>query len=189
LLRPNVPIRDLANISFLTAIAIGNVLKRLLPSENILKYKWPNDILIDNKKVAGILLESSFSASSNKADWLIIGVGVNTSSAPDYVIDNVTSLTDVGVDSITERKLLEAILKQFNAIYKRWLEEGFVNLRSEWLLHAAFLNELITVRTANHEYRGIFRDINKNGELVLELPDGKLRLISTGEVFFAAVAA
>jgi BirA family biotin operon repressor/biotin-[acetyl-CoA-carboxylase] ligase len=187
ILRPNIDIRKLCQVSFVTALAVGRVIRALFP-ENPEKvtYKWPNDILVDEKKVAGILLETSLMSSKKSADWLVIGVGINTVYHPTKGTTHPAfSLVDAGADPTTEKKMLKAILAEFDTLYAQWQEHGFAAIRKEWLEGAAFKDKKIQANTAKETYQGIFRDLNPAGELVLELEDGRKRLISTGEIFFS----
>lgn len=187
-LKPNIDIRSLSQLSFIVSLAVGRTIRSLfVDSSKNISYKWPNDILIDNKKVAGILLESSMVKDNVSAEWVLVGIGINTISSPFMDVDYpATSLVDEEADPTTEKKMLLSVMENLNFLYNLWLIQGFEYIRDEWLLYSAFKDQEITVNTLSDSFKGVFKDINDKGEMVLSLPDGKMRLVSTGEVFFAS---
>ena len=95
IVRPAVRAADAAQFSFVTALALGQALSGLLPDSVEMRYKWPNDLLLDARKVAGILLESSGGADGG-LDWLVVGAGLNVEEFPRLLPDGypATSLRD-----------------------------------------------------------------------------------------------
>lgn len=187
-MKPKTDIRQLAQLSFVVCLAVGRAVKALFPDDKeAVQYKWPNDILVNQKKVAGILLESSIMTSQTRADWVLVGIGVNTVSSPDIPTNfPATSLIDEDADPTTEKKLLKVVLEHLNILYLHWQKEGFARIRQEWLESVAFRDQIINVNTHNSSYSGIFQDMTEDGEIILELDNGRKRLISTGELFFAS---
>ncbi|MCD6035372.1 MAG: biotin--[acetyl-CoA-carboxylase] ligase [Rickettsiales bacterium] len=185
LLKPTEFVRFVPQISFVTAVAMGEVVAELLPETVTLGYKWPNDLLLNGKKFAGILLESSLAASGDKVDWLIVGLGLNITRHPENLPVHATSLAAEDADLLTDERMRDRVLARFAEYYSLWQREGFAPIRDAWLKRAALRGEKLSVRTSGDEYEGVFEDINRNGELVLVLPDGRRRLVSAGEVFFA----
>ncbi|MEM7617486.1 MAG: biotin--[acetyl-CoA-carboxylase] ligase [Pseudomonadota bacterium] len=111
-LKPNTDLRRLSQLPFVFAAAVGRVLKDLLPEDrDKVQYKWPNDILINNKKVAGILLESSMTRGSTSPNWLLVGIGINTVNSPNVKLPfPCSSLIEEDADPTTESKILNNIL-------------------------------------------------------------------------------
>ncbi|MEQ1789623.1 MAG: biotin--[acetyl-CoA-carboxylase] ligase [Rickettsiales bacterium] len=163
-------------LSFVAGLAVLDTIQAFLPAHES-KLKWPNDVLVDDKKIAGILLESSSSQSGN-LDYLIIGFGINVKESPDYAI-NMKSLGFKQSFGEVKRHLVE----KFEQLYTIWLEDGFGRIGELWLRNAAYLGEKIHVNLPDAEIEGIFRGITTSGELMLETKDGE-RLISSGEVFY-----
>src|SRR5216684_3403151 len=112
-----------AQLGFAAALALGDALLPLLPRPEGLRYKWPNDVLIDGRKVSGILLESQ-AAGAGRLDWLVVGIGVNLVSFPEQVDYPAISLAAAGARSVTVEALLEAIAGRFQSWYERWREEA-----------------------------------------------------------------
>ena len=118
-LKPDVDIRSLSQLSFIVSLAVGRTVRNLfMDSPKQTSYKWPNDILIDNKKVAGILLESSMVRDNASADWVLVGIGINTISSPFIdVAYPSTSLIDEDADPTTEKKILASVMENLNFLY------------------------------------------------------------------------
>lgn len=161
--------KHIGQLSFIASVALANVLSNLLDRKNKINLKWPNDVLINDKKLAGILVETEANA-----DWAVIGMGVNVKSAPDGAV----CLKDVGVN-IEVKDLLDMLLDQIKVL----LRQDFKHIREIWLKHAYKVNEEIRARLSKETLFGIFRGIDEDGVLLLEMKDGTLRKINSGEVF------
>jgi BirA family biotin operon repressor/biotin-[acetyl-CoA-carboxylase] ligase len=179
--RPAGPPARAAQLGFVAAIALGDALDRLAGPVPGLRYKWPNDLLIDGRKIAGILLESETTATGT-ADFVIIGIGVNLISAPRDVEFPATSLAEAGCDGVTPPQLLEAFAHCFAGWAGHWREEGFAPVRAAWLRRASGLGEGIRVRLERHTFGGRFLDLDHDGALLLDGAEGRRR-IAAGEVF------
>ncbi|WP_099823777.1 biotin--[acetyl-CoA-carboxylase] ligase [Oceaniglobus indicus] len=168
--------------TFLAANALFEALAMSVDRTRLAK-KWPNDVLLDNGKVAGILLESA--SSGGQIDWLAIGFGVNLSQAPDFPDADFppVSLAGQGGQSIDPASFLTR-LAGFYATEEMLLEQmGFDHLREKWLRHAARLGEVITARIGAHEVSGRFVTVDDAGHLVLDTDEGRTT-ISAADVFF-----
>ncbi|WCR53001.1 MAG: Bifunctional ligase/repressor BirA [Wolbachia endosymbiont of Ctenocephalides orientis wCori] len=166
-------INKLTELTFIVAIAVGSTLLSLKDDLD-LKYKWPNDVLINGKKISGILLEKV--SSSN---WLVIGIGININYAP---LSGATCVSDYGI-SISNMDLLKELIVNFNKARKQWLFEGFHAIRKIWLSRAFKLNNQISIKLADKLYEGIFTDIDKSGKLMLQQKDDSLVYFDAGELF------
>jgi BirA family biotin operon repressor/biotin-[acetyl-CoA-carboxylase] ligase len=172
-LRPRYPAARAAELGFVTAIALGAALGGK-PA-----YKWPNDVLLDGRKLAGILLETE-SAAAGALDWLVLGFGVNVVSFPPDSQFPATSLKAAGM-AVTAAALLESFAGHFLDWLDRWQSEGFAPVRQAWLARAKGIGDEINVRLPNATLRGTFMDLDGDGALLLG-PDR--RRITAGDVFF-----
>ena len=179
--RPAGPPAQAAQLGFVAAIALGDALDRLAGSVLALRYKWPNDLLIDGRKIAGILLESE-TAAAGTADFVIIGIGVNLVSAPSDVEFPATSLAEAGCAGLTASRLLEAFAHCFAGWAEHWREAGFAPVRAAWLSRASGLGEGTRVRLERQTLDGRFLDLDHDGALLLDGAEGRRR-IAAGEVF------
>ena len=181
-MRPGGSPSNAALRSFLAANALFEALA-LYVDRTRLSNKWPNDVLLDNGKIAGILLESS--GKAGMVDWLSIGIGVNLAQAP--VLPDVAfppvSLHDQGGDTVSPEQFLTD-LAGFYATEESILERlGFEQIRDRWLRNAARLGEQITARTSTETITGTFDTVDDTGQLVLITAKGP-RAIPAADVFF-----
>jgi BirA family biotin operon repressor/biotin-[acetyl-CoA-carboxylase] ligase len=147
-----------------------------------LQLKWPNDVLIDGAKVAGILLEAVTTPGSSAS--VVVGIGVNVRHAPEGVPYPATSLAETGV-GVTAEAL-------FQALAEAWVEQmglwdsgrGFAEIRRNWLDLAAGIGGPIAVRAGSEMVRGTFETIDAKGRLVVRGSDGTAKQVTAGEVHF-----
>lgn len=185
LLRPECEPLSGARLSFLIAVALHKAIAAELPTEAIVKVKWPNDVLIKGRKTSGILLESK-TRSDGILDYVIVGTGVNVISFPE-VTDGLaaTSLKQQGANPKLET-LLSAYLHNFLELYMIWKQAGFEPIRREWLERAVGIGQRITVKLSDETIFGIFSDLDQDGALILRMDSGEEKLITAGEVFIVS---
>lgn len=178
-LQPKIALAKIPQMS-MVAIAILNLAIQKIAINSSLKIqnKWPNDLLINNKKVAGILLESI--NNNNICEYLIIGIGVNINSYPPE-FSNVADKLQNYFSSITAEEMLKKFLDEFNNLYQNWQDFGFINIRQLWRQNANKLNQEIVIKPNNNLVRGIFKDIDNEGNLVLEI-NHQIHKFSCGDV-------
>ncbi|SEM66900.1 biotin--[acetyl-CoA-carboxylase] ligase [Palleronia pelagia] len=165
--------------SFLAANALFETLA-LHVDRTRLSLKWPNDVLLDGGKVAGILLETT--TRNGAVDWLAIGIGVNVAHVPEGIRDAAFPPVKLDLDIAAEDLLTS--LAGFYATEEGIIERlGFAPIREKWLRHAARLGEVITARTGTEELTGVFRDVDEGGHLVLDTPEGERR-IAAADIYF-----
>jgi BirA family transcriptional regulator, biotin operon repressor / biotin---[acetyl-CoA-carboxylase] ligase len=183
LLRPAVPPAQAAQLGFVAAVALAETLRACLPTERQLRCKWPNDLLINGAKVAGILPEAE--ASGRNVEALVLGMGVNLASHPADTPYPATSLRAAG-SNVTVEALLESLAGGLQLWYRRWQAVGFAPIRARWLDFAAGLGQAIEVRLEGATLLGRFAALDASGALDLELADGAHRLVTAGDVFYPA---
>jgi BirA family biotin operon repressor/biotin-[acetyl-CoA-carboxylase] ligase len=177
-LRPSVKPAEAGAFGFGVAVAVAETIERLAHGVDA-KCKWPNDVLVGGKKVAGILLESR--GTPETLDWLICGIGLNVAEAPEKTAWPATSLTSLGANVPVERAL-ETMTARFDHWYRHWLIEGFAPLRQAWLARAHALGKMLKVGRNGDEREGKFVGLDPSGALVLEHAGGRRETISYGEV-------
>lgn len=180
LLRPHGPPSAAARLGFAAGLALADAASAWIAPERV-TLKWPNDLMLDGAKAAGILLESS--GRAERVDWLLIGSGVNLASHPEGLDYPVTSFAGAGA-AVTPGELLQSYIKFFD-IYRKMLQtNGFSALRATWLKRAQGLGQRMTARLPGASLSGIFRDLDEDGALVLEEEAGRRRRITAAEVYF-----
>lgn len=183
---PHEPPDRVALRSFAAALALRDAFVALTGLPDSFTLKWPNDVLLNGGKVAGILLES-VTAGAGVAR-LAIGIGVNLIAAPDPSLLEPGALHPVSLLAETGLRIgPDSFLDHLAPAYARWeavfTTEGFAPLRAEWLAHAARLGEVIRARTGSTTRTGRFDTIDLSGALILVMPDGPVA-IPAAEVFF-----
>lgn len=181
ILRPEVPLGEAAQLSFLTAVALYDALGNISEPGHQIHLKWPNDILLQEKKVAGILLESE-AGGDGQPEWVIVGLGVNVASHPENTAFPATSLS-AETWNVSVEETLEAFSRSFLGWANTWVEDGFERVRQTWLNRAFGVGDQIEVRLENETLTGIFKDMDEDGALVLD-QSGQERRITAGDVFF-----
>ena len=180
LLRPLCTADLAGQISFVVALAVSAAMDEFLEGGHKKTLKWPNDILIDGKKVAGILLETELSPKG-LVGHLIIGVGVNIMSAPEGRI----ALKEVsGENRLAVHPFRDRVLHYLDTYYNAWKAGGFAPIRKVWLEQAHGMGDKLTARLPNREEKGIFKDIDEAGGLILEISENKQIVIRAGEIYF-----
>ena len=185
-LKPQEPAETVALRSFVAALALRDALVTLTGLPASFTLKWPNDVLCNGGKLAGILLESSGLGGPDPV--LCIGIGVNLIAAPDPdqvepgAVPPVSLLQETGL-RFTPETFLAALAPAFAARVATFRADGFAPLRSDWLAHAARLGEPIRARTGTVTRDGVFETIDVQGNLILRTSQGPLA-IPAAEVFF-----
>jgi len=168
--------------SFVMSLALLRAFVDVTGRRDAVSLKWPNDVLLNGGKVAGILLES------DGAGTLAIGVGVNLAAAPgqdeveEGAVRPVSVLGETQVH-VTPEAFLEVLARYYAQLEQQFTEFGFGPVRAGWLVHAARLGEVITARTGREERTGTFEDVDQDGQLVLRGARGVER-IAAADVYF-----
>ncbi len=175
-----------ARLSYAAALAAAQTCDAYIHPD-LITIKWPNDILVDGAKAAGILLESG---TGPAGPWLCVGVGLNLLSAPDNMPYRATCLsahmrTDDPEEIPTAMGALATLARHFENWRKIYAKEGFAPIRAAWLARAAGLNGPVTARLMDRQVQGKFIGLSEKGELEVQEPSGTVTYISSGEVFFS----
>jgi len=194
LLRPPVATARLPELGFLAAVALTEALAPVVPAPERLAHKWPNDVLLGGKKLAGILVET---AGASSASWAVIGLGLNVVSHPsgaDLASPAVAGFAKAGRPATSLRaegatveaeELLAPVLARMLAWRESWLAHGFAPLRAAWLARACGLGEPISLRGPAGAETGVFAGLDAEGALLLGVAGG-IKRVSAGEVMGAA---
>jgi BirA family biotin operon repressor/biotin-[acetyl-CoA-carboxylase] ligase len=172
-------------LAFVAAVAVRDAIAASAPPlAKDLTFKWPNDLLLADKKCAGILIEGE---TATESVIVIIGIGANCASHPTNAAFPATDLAAHGA-AVTPQQLF----RQLSAAMCRRLEQwargaGFSAIIEDWFAAAHGIGEEISVRNGSGEKRGRFVGLDPSGRLILELAGGTIEKISAGDVFpFAA---
>lgn len=197
-LKPKISPQNSAQLSFLAAAALRLTLEKLAKKNDLctlqIKNKWPNDIIINHHKIAGLLLQNK--SDQNSCQFVILGIGVNINSHPQNTNFAAGNLQDFGV-KISNSDFLKLFLHEFSPLYQTWTnfgsEIGFEKIRQVWLEGAYKIKEEILVSYDDqNSVRGIFETIDGEGNLLLrttstsenqEVAANNLIKISAADIF------
>ncbi len=185
-MRPVEPPATTALRSFIASLALYQALVDATGRAEMLSLKWPNDVLLNGGKLAGILLESA--GQGAEISYLSIGIGVNLAQAPDQdevepgALRPVSLLSETGAH-VTPEELLDLLAPAYARLETQFTTYGFEPIRTAWLARAARLGEVITAKTTNDKVTGRFETVDAAGNLVLST-GGTRVAIPAAEVFF-----
>ena len=183
-LRPDCTPLQAAQLTFVAALAVRDMLSIFLSNSDAIACKWPNDVLIGGRKISGILLESS-TAGSGTVDWLVLGIGVNLRHHPDIGSRHpATDLSAEGAGAIEASAALETLAMAFTERRGEWLQGGFEGVRNAWLKHAYGLGQTAHIKLENASHSGSFIGIDESGALRLKGDDCAEQQFAAGEVTF-----
>lgn len=147
--------------------------------------KWPNDLLLNHRKVAGILSEMGEEAGN--ACWLVIGIGINVNATladfPSDLGDSVTSLQLAFARPVSRSRVLADFLLQFDQVCHRYQVQGLAGIRQEWLAGSQLLGRRLWIRQPEADFAGVAMDLDEEGFLRVRDDQGIERRVVTGEIF------
>lgn len=182
ILRPKISAQDAQKMALTTAVAIAKTLnKRFAVKAQI---KWPNDVLIGNKKVCGILIETTI--RGKMANVVIVGIGINANfsvqALPGELRATATTLQDVMGRRIDMEELIRDSFMEVEDYYNLLKARKFETLMNDWRSLAGFLGSEVEVTGFGKRLRGIALDIDEDGALIIKLDTGENRRIVSGDV-------
>lgn len=163
-------------LGFVAALALDRALSAWVPQKR-LRLKWPNDVLLDDRKLSGILLE-------RQDDAVVVGFGVNLMHHPDDSERPAISLEAAGILPPSPDAFLQALADAWSVEVARWRAQGFLPVRDDWMARAHAFGAPLVARLADGaEYRGSYDGLDPDGALLLRLADGSVRTVHAGDVF------
>jgi BirA family biotin operon repressor/biotin-[acetyl-CoA-carboxylase] ligase len=182
-LRPNIPVHFTPQLTLLVAVALNRTIRKLEPSLPI-AIKWPNDLLVDGRKISGILLESN--AEDERLRHVIAGVGISVNlqedDYPEELRGIATSLRMLSGREWSRSELICAFLEQFEALYNLYDTEGFEPIRTAWEASAYSLGRPIAARTPRGVVEGVAESIDEMGALIVRHPDGSVTKLYSADI-------
>ncbi|MCT8138922.1 biotin--[acetyl-CoA-carboxylase] ligase [Anaerobacillus sp. CMMVII] len=182
ILKPKIPPQRAPQLTLLAAVA---VIRGIHEYTNIqCDIKWPNDILLNGKKLVGILTEMQ--ADPDQIHSVIIGIGINVNqnNFPEEISDIATSLKIEKGEEINRAGLLQSIMVQFEQLYELFLKDGFSQVKLMWEAYATTIGRRITARTISGSLEGYASGITDEGVLLLEDDFGKVHKIYSADIEF-----
>lgn len=184
LLRPGITMAEAAQIPLVAGIALARAMECHAPAAP--RLKWPNDVLLGQRKTAGILAE--IRGEMDFLDWLILGIGVNVAASPSLFPPDIrrtsTSLSEDAGTPVNRLSLLRDILYHLENILEAYEAEGFPYFRDEWKRRSDSLGRNVRVASGRQSLEGRAVDIDSEGALILDPGGGSPRRITSGDILF-----
>ena len=182
ILYPQLSPTYIPRITLMTAVAVVKAIERCTKIKT--QVKWPNDILINGKKVCGILTEMS--AELDLINWVVVGIGVNVNikqqEFPEDIREMTTSLKEALRKEISRVRLVQMFLKEFERYYKLFKRREFSSILKEWKSCSHTLGKKIKINIGENVVTGEAIDINERGALILKKKNGELIEIISGTI-------
>lgn len=166
-------------LTFIASISVVKTIKKLAKINALIK--WPNDILINNKKICGILTETI----SGKNNYALIGIGININQ---QTFNRNISNKSISLKIITNKnqnikKIINEIVKEFNNLYQYYKHKNYGKIISVWKKHSHTLGKKVKIKTLSGTYIGKAVDIDEACNLILKLDDGGSKKVVEGDIF------
>lgn len=179
------PPAEAAQISFVAALAVADLADAFVPPA-LVNLKWPNDPMIAGRKASGILVESGQHPGGGL--WIAVGVGVNLATPPEAPERPATAFADHMTGPPPKPlEALAVLAEAFERWLRLWQTSGFAPIAEAWTRRAHGLGEACTARLGHETVTGTAEGLDPDGALRLRLPDGMLRRITAGDVFFGNI--
>ncbi|HEX2917497.1 MAG TPA: biotin--[acetyl-CoA-carboxylase] ligase [Edaphobacter sp.] len=170
LLRTGLPVTRTPELSFLTAVAVAEATEALLPRNIAIRLKWPNDVLVGDAKIAGILIEQA-------DDAVIIGVGLNILHAPSLDTYKTTAVVlQGGLASVDSAR--DMLLERLRRLIGVWSADGFGPIRKLWTNRSFSIGAAIQVNMGGEPVQGRFAGLAADGALLLDTAQGRKRIMA-----------
>ncbi len=182
ILRSKISARDAPKLTLVMSVAVAKTISKVFNLDA--EIKWPNDVLINYKKVCGILTEAN--TKGEYLNFAVVGVGINANLSlheiPANIRDSSTTLKEELKREIDCQAFLRVLLEEIERYYKAFTEGKFEAVRAEWKRLAKFLGSFVQVSSLDEKIEGWATDIDDNGALILRLRDQTTRKIFSGDV-------
>jgi len=174
-LYPKISPQDGMFITMASSVAVAEGIKKITGLNSIIK--WPNDILINGKKVCGILTE--IDAEKDNINYAVIGIGINVNNQLDKELQKTaTTLRQETSAQVSKVKLLISILKSLDENYNRLILSDYNFIRDLWLSYSNIIGKKIQIKDEITITTGVVTNIDNNGYLILDTDCGKIRIVS-----------
>jgi len=178
ILRPDISPNETPKITLMAAVSIAKTISSKFNLQP--QIKWPNDLLIDNKKICGILTEMN--AEADKVKFLVVGIGINVNSKQSDLVDTATSLKEKTGDKIDRIAFTKAVLEGLDEHYAIFNEKGFQSILDELRNFSSTLGRRVKVDFKNRHIEGQAMDVDESGALLVRLDNGFVERILSGDV-------
>jgi BirA family biotin operon repressor/biotin-[acetyl-CoA-carboxylase] ligase len=175
-LRPAIPVQSSFKVNFLTSLTLTRVIREMLGIDAMVK--WPNDILVADRKISGMI--SELEAEAERVLFINVGIGINVNNDPAAAEPGASSLKKIAGRAVSRKDLLTRFLEAFGG---RMKNADFKDVISEWKQYTVTLGRQVRIVTHREQSEGLAVDVDENGALILEQTDGHRKKIIYGDCF------
>ncbi len=181
IMRPEIPTFFAPRLTIVAAVALSDTLVETGVPEH--RIKWPNDILVNDRKLSGILTEMK--GDTDSIEFIITGIGINVNSSvedyPPELRDTVTSIAMILKHDTERNSLIRSLLSNFEKYYNLFLSSGFSEILSIWKERAGIIGRDVNVQHFNEKFSGRVIDVNSDGNLIIDA-GGIVRIVNSGDI-------
>lgn len=179
LLRPSCGVQEIGQLSLMAGLAAAQTIQGFMDEPDKLRLKWPNDVLIEGKKCAGLILETGLGADQS-LEWVALGIGINLSAAPAEIGTHIEAYSD---KPPTLDRLRHALLKEIATLYELWQAQGFGPIKAQWLARAHEKGDKVSVKIGDERREGSFHGIDEQGALLIHDEQFRVKKITSGDIY------
>jgi BirA family biotin operon repressor/biotin-[acetyl-CoA-carboxylase] ligase len=178
ILKPNIPTAKITFLSFVAALAVCDAIRATGIEARL---KWPNDVVISRRKVAGILLD--ISAEADQVNYAVIGIGINANVNSAAISTHlggakITSISDELGRNVSRLNLTKLLLENLEDYYLEMEQHGTTVILQKWKERSDILGRKVTVKQNNKTIQGVAADVKDDGSLLLRTHDGEVNIVS-----------
>jgi BirA family biotin operon repressor/biotin-[acetyl-CoA-carboxylase] ligase len=183
ILRPRLGPAEAVKLTFVAGLAVAKVLREIFGLE--VETKWPNDVLVNGKKICGVLTEMN--TTGETVNFVVVGVGVNANFDVEKVFPEELRRVTTSLENELRRKvrleeLFRCLLEKLENLYELFVKEGFNPVLEEWKGYAGFLGRRVEVTSPTERLNGLALDVDHDGALTIRLKDERIRRVFVGDV-------
>lgn len=181
ILRPTRSVGELPQLALVTGLATVEAIQQLTGLSAAIR--WPNDVLVAGKKVAGILAEASTQPTAGRTQIsVVVGIGINVTTEPSDLPEGAASLAQWAKPVPDRVVFAGALFRQFERVYQQWTDEGFTAIRPALIRWSGLFGKLVHIRTPSGRFDGQATDLDEAGRLLVRLDSGLVRAFDVGDV-------
>ncbi|MBF0485885.1 MAG: biotin--[acetyl-CoA-carboxylase] ligase [Candidatus Omnitrophica bacterium] len=178
ILRPSCAPSAVSGLTLLAAVAVSEAMEKVSGLKALIK--WPNDLLLEGKKVCGILTE--LRAETDRVSFVCLGVGINVNNTFSQLLPEATSLRIEKKEMVSRVELLQEILRSLERRYRAALKSGFSSVLNDWKARSATLNRKVRFTERGVSFEGTAFDVDSDGALLVRLEGGKVMKRVSGDI-------
>lgn len=182
ILRPKLNSNEIPKLTLMTSLAVASAIGQLFDLKS--EVKWPNDVLVNARKICGILTEAN--TRNDVTNFAVVGIGINANieldTLPKQVRENATSLKHELKREIDRERLLCAVLENMEHYYVRLISGRFKSILKEWKALCSSLGSYVEITNFEEKIEGQAIDVDEDGGLLVRLQDGTLRKVLSGDI-------